>query len=107
MELAFDSIRLRTICENDKEAKRKLGTKAAEILRHRLADLCAATSIKDVIVGFPRRATVASQDMLLDLCDGHVVIFSANHAKNPVAVDGSIDWLRVSRIKIIQIERLQ
>ena len=39
MELAFDSRALRTMCESETVAKRNLGPKVAEILKHRLGEL--------------------------------------------------------------------
>ena len=44
LELAFESKELRDVCENEAEAKRQLGDSVAEMLKHRLADLNAATS---------------------------------------------------------------
>jgi hypothetical protein len=106
LELAFDSRALRTICESEAQAKDKYGTAVAEILKHRLADLCAATSIKDLLVGQPR--SMEGTDglwMVLDLCKGYRMAFCANHPKNPLTETGQIDWAKVSRVKIMQIER--
>lgn len=105
MELAFESKSLRTICENEAHAKRKLGPTVAEVLKHRLADLRAATSVKDLVVGRPRVSDSADhQHMVIDLCDDHRMVFCANHLSNPVAESGKLDWLKVSRIKILRIE---
>ena len=105
MELAFDSKSLRTICESERQAKLKLGDAVAEILKHRLADLRAAASVKDLIAGRPRRLYSASlQQMAVDLRDGYRLVFTANHAKNPMTQTGDLDWERVSRIKILRIE---
>lgn len=106
MELAFDSKSLRTICENEAHAKRELGAKIAENLKHRLADLRAATSVKDLVVGWPRELDgVDRQHVALELCDGHRIVFSANHANNPMTAADDVDWPKVSRIKILRIER--
>lgn len=105
MELAFDSKSLRTICENEAHAKRKLGPTVAEVLRHRLADLRAATSIKDLIVGRPRILDGTDhQHVVIDLCDDYRMVFCANHPNNLVAKSGKIDWPKVSRIRILSIE---
>jgi hypothetical protein len=106
LELAFDSKLLRTICENDEHAKRQLGRSVAEILKHRLADLRAAASPKDLVAGRPRVLHGGDrQYMAVDLPDGYRVVFSANHAKNPMTETGDLDWARVGRIKILNIER--
>lgn len=86
-------------------AKRQLGAKVAEILKHRLADLRAATSPKDLVASLPRELDSGdSQHMAVDLCDGYRIVFSANHSNNPRTETGDLDWARVSRIKILRIE---
>ncbi len=105
MELAFDSKPLRTICESEAYAKRKFGVKVANDLKHRLADLRAAKSTKDLLAGGPRLLDGSTdQHMVVDLGDGYRLIFCANHPNNPMAESGKVDWLKVSRIKILEIE---
>ena len=106
LELAFDSRRLRAICENEAQANEELGVEAAGALRHRLADFRAARTVKDLIVGRPRIWDEAQEQVMsVDLYDGYQVIFCANHVNNPRNGSGKVDWLRVSRIKILRIER--
>ncbi len=104
MELAFNSKLLRTICESESRAKHELGDAVAEMLKHRLADLRAATSVKDLMAGRPRtlRGTPLGV-MVVDLRKGYRLVFAANHARNPMK-NGDVDWEQVSRIKIIRIE---
>lgn len=104
MELAFDSKALRTVCESETVAKRKLGTKVAETLKHRLGDLRAATSINDVIVGQPRLLDAANEQMVLDLGEGYRMIFCPNHPKKPVSETGTLDWTKVSRVRILRVD---
>lgn len=104
MELAFASISLRTICESEAQAKHELGPEVAETLKHRLSDLRAATSIKDLLVGRPHILDGTDhQHMAIDLCEEYQMVISANHPKNPFTESGKLDWPRVSRIKILQI----
>lgn len=106
LEIAFASKSLRTICESEVQAKQELGPTIAEILKHRLADLRAALSIKDLMAGRPRRLDGTDQQYIaIDLCDGYRIVFCANHPYNPISGSGEIDWPRVSRIKILRIER--
>jgi hypothetical protein len=44
------------------------------------------------------------QHMAIDLCDGHRIIFKANHPNYPRNDIDELDWARVSRIKIMRIE---
>ena len=103
MELAFDDKSLRTLCESEAPARRELGLEVAEVLKRRLADLCAATSVKDLVAGQPRELDAAH--MAVDLCDGHRIVFCANHSSNPMTETGDLDWSKVNRVKVLRIER--
>ena len=104
MELAFESKSLRSICENEADAEQELGSAVAEALKHRLADLRAATSIHDVVVGNPRPlSTVGTPCLILDLCDNYYIIVEANHPNNPLTEEGEFDWAMISRLKVTQI----
>lgn len=107
MELAFDSKSLRTICESSAHAERVLGPEVAEALKHRLADLRATSSIRDLIAGSPRRLEPAdSHLMCVDLSEGYRLVFTPNHPNNPTTQTGELDWARVSRIRILRIEKV-
>jgi hypothetical protein len=103
LELAFESKDLRDICENEAEAKRRLGESIAKTLKRRLADLDAATSPKDLLAGRPRLGQ-DGQTMVIDLCEGRRIVFAANHPDDPATADGDLDWAKVRRIRILRIE---
>lgn len=104
MVLAFDSKSLRDICEKEEYAKQELNPLVAEVLKRRLADLRAASSIKDLLVGQPRTLVDTNHRvMIIDLCNDYKIFFCANHLKNPVDESGQTDWSMVSRVKILQI----
>jgi hypothetical protein len=100
--LAFASKPLRETCEIEAHAKRRLSSKAADSLKHRLADLEAAASVEDLIVGSPRKRK-ASDTYIVNLADGFCLEFAANHIKNPIHGEGKVDWGKVSRIQILSI----
>lgn len=105
LELAFDSKSLRTICESEFQADRELGATAAEILKHRLADLRAARSAKDLVAGRPRAVNGPDGEyMVVDLCNGKRLVFAANHTNNPMTEMNHLDWARVTRVKVLRIE---
>ena len=105
MVLAFDSKLLRAVCEQAAEAYCRFGPTVAKILHHRLADLRAATVAKDLVAGRPRvLKCTGGQKMAVALCEGHRIVFSANHPSNPKLETGDMDWANVSRIKILDIE---
>lgn len=103
MELAFDSMPLRSICESEVQAKHELGDTAAEFLKRRLADLRAAKSANDLVAGRPRIGD-DREHIVIDLGDSHRLIFKANHTNNPRTSTDDLDWGMVSRIKILRIE---
>ena len=78
----------------------ELGTNVAAALRHRLAVMRAARSPRDLLVGQPR-VVAGGKEMVLDLCDGHRLVFRSNH---PLKDSDSADWDKVSRVKILRVE---
>jgi len=105
LELAFAEKSLRQLCENEAIAKRMLGIKVAEKLKRRLADLRAATCVKDIVAGSPRELEgVYQRQIALALCDDYHIVFCANHNTVPFLESGAIDWAKVSRVKILRIE---
>ena len=104
LELAFNSRELRSICEHEPTAKDALGAEIAEALRRRLADLRAATSIADLIVGNPHTVEVGSKNYLvIHLFRRHQIVLEANHPENPLTDSGQLDWAKVSRIKVAYV----
>ena len=103
LELAFETKSLRTICESEAQARLELGAEVAEILKHRLADMRAATCTNDLVAGQPRLSADGEQ-MVVDLCDGYRIVFKANHTRNPLTEAKDVDWPKVIRIKILRIE---
>jgi toxin HigB-1 len=105
LQLAFESKQLRTVCEDEVQAKGELGETVAKTLKHRLADLRAATSVKDLVAGKPRLLPEPeANNMAVDLCEGRRFVFTANHVSNPTTPENNLDWSRVTRIKILRIE---
>lgn len=106
MELAFDTKELRTICESEDYANRVLDPLVVEILKHRLADLRAATSIRDLVAGRVHQLEDTKNcHMIVELRDDHRIVLCANHPKNPIDEYGRVDWSRVSRVKVLRIGR--
>ncbi len=103
LELAFESMPLRTICEKEANSKQELGDTVAEFLKHRLSDLRAAKSVKDLVAGRPRIGDDQSH-IVVDLGESHRLVFKANHTNNPVTSSHDLDWGRITRVKILRIE---
>lgn len=106
MELAFETRDVRTLCESESEARLQLPGNVVETLKHRLADLRAATCAADLVVGSPRsRQTDGVRYIVVDLCDGYRLVFRCNHIVRPGRAVDESDWSRVTRVKILTVER--
>jgi plasmid maintenance system killer protein len=106
LKLAFATKQLRQLCEKEVIAQRELGVTVAEKLKRRLADMRAATCVKDLIAGGPRALTGPLRGHVsLSLGRGFRLIFCANHNTLPVLKSGEIDWSEVRRIQIQEIKR--
>jgi hypothetical protein len=105
VNLAFSTKTLRELCESQVAAQRKFGRRVADALRGRLADLCAAANVLELPAGNPREIEGGRHRYYaIDLADGYRLVVCANHTEVPVAKDGGVDWVRVSRVRVHRIE---
>jgi len=100
--LAFETDALRTLCQYQEEATSAFGSVVASALRTRLADLRAASRITDIPTYVPQPRS-GTEECTVDLPEGYSLVFRANHVSNPTLPDGSTDWGRVDRIRLIII----
>jgi hypothetical protein len=103
--IAFASLRVRALCEDAAQADQELGEVVAKTLRHRLADLRAATCPLDVPMGNPHQKDEQIEVMAIYLRDGFQLLYVANHVKNPLDENQRVDWRRVRRIKVVDISK--
>lgn len=103
--LTFSTIELRQMCESGTFADNRLGKNVAASLRSRLADLNAAESINDLVVGNPRPHPLSEnrENYVIDLADGWELHLRAANGKLPLNHDGFVDWERVNRVKVMAI----
>jgi hypothetical protein len=105
VEFAFGTVALRSLCEIRRRATTVLGAEAARELAQRLADLSALTTVAELADLFPDDIVDRSRsERALRLQAGNDLVFCAGHVEVPVLEDGSTDWTRVSRIKILALE---
>lgn len=103
MIIAFETKRLREICEDDAVAINELGTSVAEALKQRLADVRAAESISDLIVGSPCPSGPDSSTLTISLNSSVRTVWSPNHVSPPRNSAGHIDWSRARRLLLREI----
>jgi hypothetical protein len=101
---AFESKSLREVCEDESRARGEYDADVVEALKHRLADLLATTTGKDIIAGHPTTFGSEGEYMSVDLGTARKLIFAANHVKKPLDASKRVDWSKVTRIKFLRIE---
>ena len=103
LELAFDTRELRKLCESESAADRELGIGVATKLRNRLADIDASQNVEELASGRPQKQDGDPPTLTLHLSKSCSVTFCANHSRPRTNPDGTVDWSRVTRIKLIKI----
>ena len=101
MEILFENSKIQKICEQKKEAEKKLGSICARKLRTRLSDLESASRVTDLVAGNPHplKGDRAGQ-FALSLHGGYRLVFSPSNDPCPTTPDGAIDWDKVTIVCI-------
>src|SRR5689334_2623116 len=103
MELAFETVELRRVCESDVEARKCFPEGTAEELQDRLADLRAATSVSDLVAGGPSLDARLPGRIRFGLDGGYELVCVGNHPRPPITDDGLADFGRMRRVKVVMI----
>ncbi|MGB5633068.1 MAG: hypothetical protein WBM44_07685 [Waterburya sp.] len=104
MEITFKDKKLRKLCQEQREAQRRLGEKCARKLRTRLADLMAAETVTELISGRPHPLKGdRAGEFALDLDGGKRLVFESANESVPLKEDDSTDWSKVTSIRIVFI----
>jgi hypothetical protein len=106
MELSFRTRELRLLCENPSKAETRFDLAVSDYLRRRIADLHAATTIDDLVAGYPRFTDGTHGEMRIDIAGTHELLFRPNHQSLSRDSAGLVDWTRVHRIQIVEIEEV-
>jgi proteic killer suppression protein len=101
MQIEFASQDLAELCLSERRAVRELGKPCAKKLFARLADLAAADRVADLVTGHPHplRGDRSGQ-FSLRLEGAKRLVFGPANEPIPANDDGSIDWPRVTRVRI-------
>lgn len=82
--------------------RKRLGVEVAGQLVRRLADLQAADTIADLVVGQPRSAADGAA-IVIDLAVGKSLSIRSGHVNHPRTLTGGIDWRKVTRVQVVAI----
>nr|WP_321329063.1 killer suppression protein HigA [Alcaligenes faecalis] len=101
MRIGFNDEKVRKICEQHAVAVKKLGDICSRKLQMRLAELEAASCVKDLVAGNPHPLTGdRAGEFAVDLHRGFRLTFTPGNDPCPVKADGGIDWDKVTIISI-------
>ncbi len=103
MELAFETVGLRRVCESDVEARKCFPEGTAEELQDRLADIRAATAVSDLVAGRPSLDARPPGRIRFGLDGAYELVCVGNHPRPPLGDDGLVDFSRMRRVKVIMI----
>lgn len=104
MELAYETIELRRLCLSRIVAEKKLGKAGAKFFLARLADLRAIDCIGELLVGQQTfEGKGPRQTAILSFGNGLKIVLLANQARLTVSEE-DLDWDRVRRVKIVDVE---
>jgi len=101
--LAFNSALLREICEKESSAVHYLGEERAMKLKRRLADLEAALTIQDVMVGSPK---MSGRDCEIALTSDSKLYLRQNYPQD-YKENGPKNWTEVGRVKIMGVANVK
>ena len=107
MELWFVSRKMEKLCNSDREMRAKLGSRCAERLQQRLAELRAATVLEDLRQIPGARCHELTQDrkgeLAVDLVHPRRLVFEPANDPVPTKEVGGLDWSQVTAIIILEI----
>lgn len=100
MDVAFDTLELRELCENYSSAVSKFGPENAVMLRARLADLKAAEIVSELQFCTECQLDQCSSQRI-EIAAGLSLEFVSNHRHH--LGQSSVDWSHVRRVRIVSI----
>ena len=104
MHIGFEQQEFRELCRNEGSAIAALGPGVAEVLFARLADIRAAETLAELIVGNPRVDPNDASTYLLDLRDYGTLRFRTIAPKGRKTESERTNPARVSRILVVAFE---
>lgn len=101
LEIKYLNKKIKNMCEKQAVAKKYLGADCARKLLKRLLQLEAAKRVTDLNIGNPHPLKGdRSGQFALDLAGGRRLVFAPANDPCPTRPDGSIDWAKVTSVRI-------
>jgi len=107
LQISFEDRNIRKICEKSEFGDQELGNDVARILRNRISDIRAAEDFSELILGNLRVEKINEIECyFLDLANDFILIMSDNDPRKKKLASTSNDWLKVTRVKIMNIQKV-
>ena len=104
MNITFIDSTIEGLCRQSKLAGRKLGLASAKKLQRRLTEIFNAENVTELVAGRPHPLTGdRAGAFALDLHGGDRLIFRPTKQPPLAKSDGSIDWIQVTEVTIIEL----
>jgi hypothetical protein len=107
MELSFRTRTLRSVCEDEAKAVAAYGERVAAQLRLRVADLRAAPSVADLPPIVTSLASGEEAGLRVAVSSEYVLRCRSSHRADAHDPEGAVDWRRVHRLQLLDIEEEQ
>lgn len=108
MDVIFSTEKLRKLCNSNKELQRKYGAQKAKKIQQRLNELRAVETLADLSHIPPPRCHELRGNregqFAVDTTHPFRMIFEPAHHPVPLLPDGGIDKLRVTTIRILEVD---
>lgn len=104
MDIFYADEKAKSLCTDERKAKRELGSDGFRKLRRRLADLAAAPSVGDLPTGRPHPLKGKRKGQFaIDLNGGKRLVLEPADDPPPVDGGGNLDWRKVRSVRIVFI----
>jgi proteic killer suppression protein len=107
LKIEFRNRKLERACNSAKELRKEYGTRMADKVQQRLAELAAAETLDDMRHLPAARCHELTGNLkgklAVDLVHPYRLLFLPNHTPKPQKSDGGLDWCRVSSILVDDI----
>lgn len=105
MEISFENPSLRQLCQSKNRAKTQFGEEFALKLKTLLADLDIWNNVNELIEGGIYNLKIDGKNSItIELGNDAKFVFCAINLDIPLNEDRTINWAKVTRIKVLRIE---
>ena len=107
VDISYTSRKMQKDCSSEKKMAARWGTLTARRLMSRLTEMEAAVTLED-LRNLPQARCHERKGkgclLSVDLAQPYRLVFQPDHDPFPVKPDGGLDWTRVTRILILEVD---